>query len=98
MYEREVQIIQDYAKSILFDLPKGSPVDFLQERGYTNWAVEEMLHTIYINPFADPENVVMGFAIQMAYFYCLSNSPEQQEMFNLARETAEDLLNLLKKS
>ncbi len=96
MNEREVQIIQDYAKSGLFDLPKGSPIEFIKEHGYTIWAVEEMLRSIYENPFADPENVVMGFAIQMEYFYCLSNSPEQQEMFKLARETAECILSLIK--
>lgn len=96
MHEREVRIIQDYSKSSCFDLPKGSPVEYLKEHGYTIWAVEEILRAIYIYPFADPESLVMGFAVQMEYFYCLSDSPEQQEMFKMARETAEDILSLIK--
>lgn len=96
MHEREVQIIQDYANRCYFDLPKGAPIEYLKEHGYSTWAVKEVLHAIYANPFADPESLVMGFAVQMEYFYCLSDSPEQQEMFAMARETAEDILRLIK--
>lgn len=62
---------------------------------YSRWAANEILEKLISDPLTDPFLLVIEFYNRMDYFMALSKDPKSTPMFAIARDTAEEILQIL---
>ena len=90
-----IQLIVNYMESHLFEPERYWPKHLFEERVYERWAVSEILQRLLDNPFEFPDIVVEGFMLEMS-LYSQMKDGTPAKVFNVARDTANDILCLIK--
>lgn len=92
--EIAVQIINEYIQEHLFEPSASWPKYEFAKRSYAQWAAYEIVHKLMDHPFEDPIIVIESFMFEMGMYAGISEDEERSWIFQIAVETAEELILL----
>lgn len=95
MNEIAIETVRQYAEENLFEPNIRWPAEIFEERSYSRWAADEIIRRLSDRPFDPADIVVEGFLIEMAMYACLDEAAGRNKGFQIAMNTAEDILCLL---
>lgn len=85
--------IDDYLDDMVRNTDENWLRFHLDEASYTEWAAEEIKNRILRNPLSPPYEIIEYYIMEMTHYISESNNSESTFMFEVCRETAEDLLS-----
>lgn len=88
-------VIDDYLNDMIRNADDNWYRFHLEEASYTEWAAEEIKDRILRNPLRPPYDVIEYYIAEMTYYTSLSTNFESTFIFDVARETAENILSLI---
>lgn len=71
------------------------PESEFEERVMARWAVYEIINAIIEHPSTEPYSVVEKFMVDMMDRACMARTPEQERIYTIAVNTAEDVLTII---
>lgn len=89
-----IRKIREYRQSALFDPGPNWPEDIARERSWQQVGCDTLLTRIRENPFAEPENIIEEFILQMDTF--ADKRDENYAMFKAYKEVGEQIMRLIK--
>lgn len=90
-----VMAIVSYMEECLFEPQACWPKYHFEQRAYSRWAASEILELVMDHPLTPPDEVVYEFILKMVIYSEVTESKEKSFIFSTARDTAEDILNLI---
>lgn len=84
-----------YMEEHLFEPQVCWPKYYFEQRAYAQWAASEILELVMDHPLTPPDEVVYEFILKMVIYSEVTESREKRFIFSTARDTAEDILNLI---
>lgn len=107
MYDKAVQVIQDYIDDNLFVIDT-YPRYIFDERSRSRWAANEIIVRILDESTSLPEHItgrepktprdiVRNFIEDLEHYICIGDNREIQRIFAIARDTSNDILEILGK-
>ena len=94
MNEIAIQEVKLYIEECLFEPRYNWPADIFEERSYSRWAAFEIIQRLMDQPFVSPILIIEGFMYEMASRSHIEEDLSKDHMFQIARDTAEDILCL----
>lgn len=70
------------------------PTLIFEDRSYARWAATEIAEMLMDRPYDDPDLIVQEFMLKMMALENTTRDPAKKRIFNIAIETAEDILTL----
>ena len=95
MNEVAICKIMSYIENNLFEPGYLWDKHIFKERSYSRWAAYEILERIMDNPFSSPDMIIDEFIIKTALYSCINEDSEASRMFIIARDTAEEISELI---
>lgn len=95
MNEVAIYKIMGYIENALFEPRYRWSESVFKERSYSRWAAFEILERIMDRPFTPPDLIIDEFIIKMEYFSCFHEDTEASRMFIIARDAAQDILEII---
>lgn len=95
MNEAAIIKIMSHIENALFEPQYKWDESIFKERSYARWAAFEILARIMDSPFTPPDLIIDEFIIKMAYFSCINEDTEASRMFIIARDAAQDILDII---
>lgn len=95
MNELEATLTMEYIDEHLFEPTRTWPKHLFEERTYARWAAYEIVRRFMDHPFDPPDLIVESFMLEMINYSRISTNPEAARIFEIAQDTAEDILCLL---
>ena len=93
--ELAVKSIMNYMQDSLFEPQACWSKYYFEHRAYSQWAASEILELVMDHPLTPPDEVVYEFILKMVIYSEVTESKEKSFIFSTARDTAEDILNLI---
>lgn len=78
----------------LFEPNRNWPETIFEERSYARWAAIEIADMLMDRPYEDPDTIVESFMLRMQLYSIVEEDPRKAKIFEIAKETAEDILTL----
>lgn len=95
MYEEAVRKILECLDENLFEPNiKWSDYEF-ERQSYSRWAAYEIMNRMMDHPCDIPEIAAEEFLYTMATFAAITDEPKKRRIFEIARDTANDILTIL---
>lgn len=87
-----IEEIDDYIEKMVNALPDDFKRRKNDELSAVEWAATTIRDRITNHPEKDPYDIIEYFIMEMTHFIAISNETEPTVVFQIARETAEDIL------
>ncbi len=95
MAESAVSVIERLISGYQAEPPLPDNEHAFKKRSYSRWAAYEILNLIMDRPLDDPIGIVISFMLSAEIYSYECRNPESRYIFTIAKETAEDILDLL---
>ena len=95
MSERAIMAILRHAEEHLFEPSQKWPRYEHEERSYSRWAAYEIIQLLMDRPLEDPRILIEGFMLQMISFSQRYDPRDGCNMFTVAADTANDILQII---
>ena len=95
MNELEARIVLKYIDEYLSEPIESYSTKGLGQRSYSRWAAYEIIERLMEYPFNPPDEIVEAFIIEMTGYSYMAKDPRTARIFEIAMDTAEDILCLL---
>lgn len=92
MNETAIQKVINFIDEFLFEPTGRWPVEMFEERAYSRWAANEIIQRLLDCPFDAPEEVISRFIFEMSMNSHMATDEKKQRIFQIASETAMDIL------
>lgn len=92
MNEAVILIIESYIREHLFDPASSWPKYYFKERSYSRWVANEILERVKEQKTTPPIIVIEDFIRELDD--CSCGNENNKLIFSIARDAAEDMLNL----
>lgn len=90
-----IEEIDDYINKMVNDVTDSFKRRKNNEISAVEWAATTIRDRIANNPEKDPYDIIEFFIMEMTHFISISNESVPEMVFQIARETAEDILYLV---
>lgn len=95
MCEEAIQKILECLDDCLFEPNIKWPEQEFEKRSYSRWAAYEIINRIMDHPYEIPEIAAEEFMYTMATFAATTDEPKKRRIFQIACDTANDILTIL---
>lgn len=92
MSTEAVEKLMAYINDYYCEPPHMWHVGLFEEMTYSRWAALEIANRLMDRPLDPPEDVVSDFLLRVALYSQVAKTPDQQRIFSIAEDTAEDIL------